>query len=309
MIRHDGDAGRAARALKINQPSMSKRLASLQHAGKILRRPWLKREGKAWLLTDEGRRTLPVVQEMLDRYRNLTGFTNGQDSTPHSELRFACGQTAAAVLVRRALTAFRRKHPAAQIRVSCMRAPQRIIGVASGAIDMALVDRDDEEIRGLARGVPLKIETIARIGYCLVCAKDSPWAASFARLSKRDPLPLKTLADFPLIVPEPDSHTRQLLDPVLHSQPWGRRVAYQVEVGGWLAILEYVRSGHGVGLVSQLAIDATAARSLHVRTLAGSPLRPQVLQLVVREAPNQEHSSPSAHLAEAWRACLADAVN
>jgi len=309
LIRHDGDAGQAARALNINQPSMSKRLAALQHSGKILNRPWLQRDGKTWLLTDEGRRVLPVVHELLDRYRHLTGFTNAPRPMPHSELRFACGQTAAAVLVKRALTEFRAKHPDAQIRISTMRAPQRIIGVASGAIDMALVNRDDKEIRDLARGVPLKIEPIARVGYCLVCARTSPWADAFAKLPKRDPLPLKTLADFPLIVPEPDSHTRQMLDPILHRQPWANRIIYQIEIGGWLTILDYVRAGLGVGLMSQIALEATTAGSFHVRMLATSPLRSQVLKLVTRDAEDQLHPPLPKSPNDTWKACLADSLS
>ena len=38
VVGHDGDAVAAANALGINQPSMSKRLAQLQHAGRVLRR-------------------------------------------------------------------------------------------------------------------------------------------------------------------------------------------------------------------------------------------------------------------------------
>src|SRR5438105_7454025 len=72
VVRMDGDATKAADVLRINQPSMSKRLAFLQHAGRILRRPWLERVGKTWKLTDEGRRALPAVEELIRRYHLLT---------------------------------------------------------------------------------------------------------------------------------------------------------------------------------------------------------------------------------------------
>ena len=67
VVRTEGDATRAAELLNINQPSMSKRLAFLQHAGRILRRPWLERVGKTWRLTEEGRRVLPAVEELVHR--------------------------------------------------------------------------------------------------------------------------------------------------------------------------------------------------------------------------------------------------
>ena len=54
-----GDAARAAEVLEINQPSMSKRLARLQHSGRGLKKPWLERVGKTWRLTEEGERVRP----------------------------------------------------------------------------------------------------------------------------------------------------------------------------------------------------------------------------------------------------------
>jgi DNA-binding transcriptional LysR family regulator len=102
LIRNDGDTTKAARILDINQPSLSKRLAFLQHSGKVLQRPWLKRSGKTWELSAEGSRVLPAVRELLDRYQILTDFTNAPRPEPVG-LRFACGQTSGAFLVRRAM--------------------------------------------------------------------------------------------------------------------------------------------------------------------------------------------------------------
>ena len=53
LICAGGDASAAMKGLGINQPSMSKRLKYLQHAGPLLDRPWLVRQ-EAWALTDEG---------------------------------------------------------------------------------------------------------------------------------------------------------------------------------------------------------------------------------------------------------------
>ena len=304
VICHDGDAAQAARALHINQPSMSKRLAFLQHANGILKRPWLRRVGKTWLLTDEGRRVLPVVHDLLHRYQNLNGYTNAPRQTPTSVLRFACGQTAGSFLIRRALQDIRKRHPDAQIRVSTMRAAQRIVGVASGAIDMALVGRDNNEINELARGTPLRIETISRSGYCLVCAKSSPWSAKFKKLPRHKPLPLSALAEFPLIVPEPDSRTRQILDPLIGRQSWANKVEYRVEIGGWLTILDYVRAGLGVGLVSDMAVSDPAAKNLIFRPLTDPRLCKMTMKLVTRATDDEAQETSRTSLSKAWRTSL-----
>jgi DNA-binding transcriptional LysR family regulator len=304
VIRLDGDAAQAARALDINQPSMSKRLAFLQHVNGILKRPWLRRVGKTWLLTDEGRRVLPVVHDLLFRYHKLHGYTNESPPAPTSVLRFACGQTAGSFLIRRALQDFRKDHPDAQIRVSTMRSEQRIAGVAGGAIDMALISRDNDEIEELARGTRLRIETISRFGYGLACAKSSPWSAKFKRLSRHEPLPLSTLAEFPLILPEPDSNTRKILDPLIHRQSWANRIEYRIEIGGWLTILDYVRAGLGVGLVSELAVAELAAKNLMFRPLADSGLGTMVMKLVSRKADDEVQDKSRASVSKAWRASL-----
>lgn len=305
VIRHDGDAAQAARALDINQPSMSKRLAFLQHVNGILKRPWLRRAGKTWLLTEEGQRVLPVVHDLLHRYHNLHDYTNALPrQTPTSVLRFACGQTAGSFLVRRALQRFRKDNPDAQIRVSTMRAEQRIAGLASGAIDMALVSREDDQIREWARGMEPRIEPISRFGYCLACAKISPWSAKFKKVPQQKPSPLSVLAEFPLIVPEPDSRTRQILDPLIHRQSWGNKIEYRIEIGGWLTILDYVRAGLGVGLVSELAMSDPAAKNLIFRPLADSRLGTMVMKLVTRKKFDTAKNTSRTSISEAWRANL-----
>src|SRR5436305_15117036 len=104
VLDHDGDAA-AARELGINQPSMSKRLAVLQHAGRGLRRPWLVRVGKNWQPTDEGRRVLPAVRDLRARYERLTDFLDDRSPAPPA-FTFGCGQQAAAGFVLRAARRF-----------------------------------------------------------------------------------------------------------------------------------------------------------------------------------------------------------
>src|SRR5512144_17867 len=80
VVDHDGGAVAAATALGINQPSMSKRLAQLQHAGRVLRRPWVERRGKTWVLTEEGRRVLPSAEDLVHRYDQLRKFADAAAS-------------------------------------------------------------------------------------------------------------------------------------------------------------------------------------------------------------------------------------
>ena len=53
LIRAGGEASSAMKSLKINQPTLSKRLKYLQHSGPLLERPWVERKGKTWVLTED----------------------------------------------------------------------------------------------------------------------------------------------------------------------------------------------------------------------------------------------------------------
>ena len=303
LVQHDGDAGQTARALGINQPSMSKRMAHLNQSGEVLKRPWLVREGKTWLLTEEGQRVLPVVRELIERYHTLYGYTRKLE-TPHPTVRFACGQTTATGLVRRALERFRAKHPEIPIRISTMRGPQRIEGVASGALDLALVSRSAEEINEIARA-DLYIEELTRVGYSLVCAKDSPWAKAFRKLPKKKPVTLTQACEFPLITPEPDSRTRQVFDEALQRHASSARPELFVQTGGWLTILNYVRDGHGAGLISNTVLKMVSdTKWMQLRTLQPRQMAPVPLNLIARLAPDRPHDLDLTEDGHAWRKCL-----
>src|SRR5204862_6034781 len=108
LLRHEGDAADTARELGINQPSMSKRLSFLQHAGRVLKKPWLQRAGKRWRLTEEGQRVLPAVEDIVQRYEQLQEFV---EQPAGAQVSFACGQQAAGAFVQRAVTRFAAAHP------------------------------------------------------------------------------------------------------------------------------------------------------------------------------------------------------
>ena len=248
--------------LGINQPSLSKRLKHLQHAGSLLDRPWLVRKGKTWELTDEGRRVWPAVAELVDRYDNLEKFLEGDRSIATS-VRFSCGQLMALGLVREALRLFQREQPQSKLRVSTLRGRARIEGVSNGSLDLALVSHDEPSIAEIARR-PLHVEPLVSHGLTLACAQDSPWAGAVRALPKVK-VPARTLTEFPLIVPEPDAGIRKIIDEVLHREGLQNNLNIVLELGGWATILAYVRDGLGVGVVSGGAVVDT--KGLVIRRL------------------------------------------
>jgi LysR family transcriptional regulator, transcription activator of glutamate synthase operon len=247
VVRTEGDATRAADHLRINQPSMSKRLAFLQHAGRILRRPWLERVGKTWRLTEEGRRVLPAVEELVHRYKLLTEALDEE----RPAVLFGCGPNSAAGFVREAVREFRIRHPDEAFRLSARPAVARVEGVGNGSLDIACVRLAAPDIHELARR-PLFIDDLFDDPLVLVAVPDTPWHDEFQEIPDKAVSP-KNLTRFPLILPEPDCALRRDFDRRCRDAGVLDRLKVAVEAGPWSTTLAYVRDGIGVGVVPRSA--------------------------------------------------------
>ena len=296
LIRHEGEATAAMEELGLNQPTFSKRLKYLQHAGLILDQPWVVRRGKIWHLTEEGRRVWPAVTELVDRYRNLQTFLGGEEVSG-STIRFACGQQMAAGLVRTALKAFRERHPDVRLRISTLRGQTRIEGVSNGTLDLAIVTHDIPSIHEIARR-QLHVEHLVTHHLALICVVGSPWERTLRALPK-SAVPVAALAEFPLILPERDAGLRVGLDRLLRREGILDKLDVKLEMGGWQTILAYVRDGFGVGVVSEGALEP--GTGLVVRRLDPEVISPIEAKLICRRLPGSGEELDLSTHAEAWR--------
>jgi len=302
LVHNEGDASRTAAQLGINQPSVSKRLRGLQRAGGPLARPWLRREGKLWTLTDEGRAVFPAVEELVRRYEQLTDFVGQPEK---SVVRLGCGQRSVLGFVRVAIDRFRRQCPKAGLRVSTMRGRARIEGVAAGFLDLALVSQDRADVQEIARR-PLVVEPLATDPLVAVSSAAASWKTRFRRLPEIGAT-AKSLADYPLILPEPNAGIRNSLErPFRNENVWGR-VEVVLEIGGWAAMLAYVRMGLGVALVSRSAVSDR--RGLIVRPLDGNEFPDIETKLICRPSLAGDRALDLSPDAQRLRAALHDAAH
>ena len=299
LIRAGGEASASLKELGINQPSLSKRLKYLQHAGPLLDRPWLVRNGRTWELTDEGRRVWPAIAELVDRYDNLETFLDGHRSIA-SSVRFSCGQLMAAGVVRDALRLFQEEHPQTSLRISTLRGRARIEGVSNGSLDLAIVSHDEPSIAEIARR-PLHVEPLVSHGLALVCAQDAPWIRTVRGLPK-NAARAGALAEFPIIVPEPDAGIRKEIDQALHREGLLNSVNIVLELGGWATILAYVRDGFGVGVVSEGAVRET--RGLAIRLLDPEVFPRVETKLICRRLASSVDALDLPEQGLAWREVL-----
>jgi len=283
LVEQNGDASATAALLGINQPSMSKRLAYFQHVGKLIRKPWLERRGKTWLLTEEGRRVLPVVEDLLRRYDHMLAFVKGARLPG---LLFACGREAADTFVLEAVRRLHERHPEAVYQVLEIRGSQRIEGVASGLLDLALVTHDPVQIAELARHCSMHVEELREDPLVLACGRHTPWAEDFAALTDGR-VSAAAMTRFPLILPEPTAGLRKGLDERLRAAGVQGKLPTVLEVGGWSTILGYTNAGLGVGLLPR-SVASDRGKDLVLRAPLVSLLPRNVVRLICRKRPGTE---------------------
>lgn len=295
VVRSKGDAMEVARQLKINQPSMSKRLKALQTPGPLLSKPWLRREGKTWLLTEEGDKVLPAVEELLQRYDQLLTFTHPCEA--QTSVSFGCGRQFATSVGLEASNQFRKEFPDVRLHISTLRGNQRVEGVANGSLDLAAVTHTDAEVKNLARR-RLYSKRLTEDRLVLAWAKDlkADWKDRVAALPATKVSHTK-LPGIPLILPERDAFIRQAFDDVLYEKDKLGEIDVVLEIGGWSTILEYVRRGVGVGVVTESAV--AGEKNLVVRPLATgkNEFQPVQIRLIARlrnQQTNEPDLSPEA---------------
>lgn len=297
MVRTDGDAMSASRILDINQPSMSKRLAILQHAGRVLQSPWLERRGKKWFLTEEGKRVLPAVEEILHRYRILTEAIL---ETDRSTLSIACVSQYSGNLLREALKDWRELYPDDPFRLVTPGSAMAIEGVANGSYDLAVVTEGADEIYRIAHR-PLHIDSLLDDTMVMVANSKCPDYGEFASLPDRKASP-KSITRFPLLLPERETSLRKGLEARFREEELRDRLRIVMELREPSSLLSCAREGFGVAVLPRFALLPDAS-GMTVKSLPG-PLSPaNEVKLISRVRPITEEMdlTPSAM---AFRECL-----
>jgi DNA-binding transcriptional LysR family regulator len=291
LIKEEGDAASTARILKINQPSMSKRLGYLQHAGPVLSHPWLVREGKTWKLTEEGSRALPAVEEIVTRYDQLQSSL-GEEPARGPRVSFACGQQAAASFVHEAVRLLRQQQPDVRLRIATPRSRVRIERVANGSLDLAIVTHNEAAILEIAHR-PLYTHLLTVDALVLVSAGGRPWSADVEALPQK--VKPRALVGLPLLLPEPSAAPRKEFDEVMREKNLLAELDVVIEMGGWEILLGYVQEGAGVGVLSDAVVPPDS--DLIVRSLDPRLFTPTETRLIARRkrgAPEEPDLSPAA---------------
>lgn len=240
-----GSLGRAAKELGITQPAASSRLRSMEAqlgVGLVERSPRGSRLTDAGtLVTDWARRIVEAAEAFDAGAQALRGRRD-------SRLRVAASMTIAEYLLPGWLIALRGQRPDTAVSLFAGNSAAVSGRLLAGEADLGFVE-------GLDVPAGLDGAVIGHDRLVVVCAPGHPWAR------RRTPLTARELAATPLILREPGSGTRQVLDAAL--AVCGTLAAPLLELASTTAVKAAAVSGAGPSVLSELAVrEELAARRL-----------------------------------------------
>lgn len=233
-----GSIRRAAAARGVSQPAASMRLRSLERS---LGLELLDRSSGRARLTAAGVAVVHWSESVLDAVRELLAGAAALRNEGRTHLRVAASMTVAEYLVPGWLNRLRAVEPAIAVSLQMGNSEHVIEVMRRREADLGFVEGHD---------VPPELESrvVQEDALLLVVSPGHPWAR------RRSPVGVAELAATPLVLREPGSGTRQVLEAQLAAA--GLALSQLVELGSTTAIKAAVASGSGPAVLSRLATRA-----------------------------------------------------
>ena len=235
-VAEEGGFTRAAQALRLSQPAVSKAVRELERQTGV---PLFERAGRATQLTAAGEALFARARELFaversaeEELRALRGLSGGV-------LRVGASTTVATYLLFPYLARFRETNPGVQLRVASANTRAIARALLERRLDVALVEGPVRHPR--IEVIPWREDELVLI---------TPPAH---RLARKRSIELRELTGEPLIVREPGSGTRRVAERALAEHEVSPPVTLQL--GSTEAIKQAVAAGLGVAFVSRFAVE------------------------------------------------------
>lgn len=230
----------AARALDVTQPAVTQQIRRLERA---LGTRLFRRDGRRLVLTEAGQTLEPFARSIFHLADAAREALEGVAGLRTGHLRVGASRTAGAYYVGDLLDRFKRRYPGVKVSLSIGNSQTIVAGVKDFTLHAGLVAGrpDDPQLVSL----PLirdRLLVIVPPGHALV-GKPAPR--------------VEDLAAFPLILREPGSTTRHLIEQAFAAQ--GLRAEPSMELESNEAIKGAVAGGIGIAIMAHAAVSQDLA--------------------------------------------------
>ena len=258
VARH-GSLGRAAREVGVSQPAASSRIRSMERQ---LGLALLDRSPRGSRLTDAGALVTDWARRIVEAAEAFDAGAQALRDRRDSRLRVAASMTIAEYLLPGWLMALRAARPDTAVSLLAGNSAAVAGRLLGGEADLGFVE-------GLSVPAGLDGTVIAHDRLIVAVAPCHAWAR------RRTPLTPRELAATPLVLREPGSGTRQVLDAALAAH--GGLAQPLLELSSTTAVKGAAQSGAGPCVLSELALgEELSARRLVQIPLGGMRLRRQL---------------------------------
>ena len=246
---------RAARELRVTQPAVSKQLGDLEHD---LAARLVDRLPRGVRLTAAGEILFVHAQRILQAERAAEQELRELQSLGQGKLSIGASTTIGSYLVPSLFGELHRSYPGVQLELEIANTSAVQTAVLESRIDLGLIE-------GFVASDALAVETLSGDEMVAIAAPTHPALASA-------PLRASALRGLPLLMREPGSGTRQVIEAALAAR--GIEVRPIMALGGTEALKNAVLNGLGIAIVSRLTVDHEL-RSGRLAELVFSDLRIQ----------------------------------
>ena len=280
-----GSMTTAARQLRVTQPAVSKRLAELEAD---LGMPLFDRVPRGVRLTPAGQTLLPHARRILSVADAAETELHELGSLGTGRLSIGASTTIGSYLIPQLFGRFHRLYPGVSLELEIGNTAQIQRAVVDDRLDMGLTE-------GFVTSDALDVEVVAEDDMVAIVAPGHP-------VLTRAPLRAAELADLPVLMREPGSGTRDVIEAALSQR--GLSLTPAMSLGSTEALKNGVAAGLGVAIVSRLTVELELAtgrlaelavtdlaihRGLHLLQLRGKTPSPALTAFVqlLHQAPPQ----------------------
>ncbi len=249
-VSETGSFSRAAEALFLTQPAISKRIQTLEHALGIT---LFDRIGKSVRLTEAGHALLPSCRRILDEIAESQRIISNLRQSTSGILSLATSHHIGLHRLPPVLREFASSYPDVELKLSFMDSEQACRQIINGTIEVAIITLPDE---GNDR---LELKPVWHDPLCIAVSRHHALASETSSCT------IKRLLKYAAILPSRGTYTRQLIDDALGLDA---SVNTLLETHYLETIKAMVKTGLGWSMLPQSMLDEslTALDIKHVRT-------------------------------------------
>jgi DNA-binding transcriptional LysR family regulator len=227
----------AAKRLHLSQPTVSKHIQNLEAELNVR---LFEREGAHMKITPAGMTLLPWAHKIVRQTTQVEEMMDSMQDSIVGQLRIACTTTAGKYILPHLAARFRQQYPGVQVFIQPCIQKEMTARLLSEEADLGVVSSEVKES-------DLECQYFFTDHICLIVPEKHPF-------SKRDSIEPSELLDVPIILREPTSGNRRVLQSELAKHDISfDEMNVLMEVGNAEAIVLAIAGNLGVSFVSRMA--------------------------------------------------------